>query len=87
GKEFDLDKLHNITKEYAEAKALASELVDVQDIKHLAENVPSIGDEVKKIVEDWNRQENVFHEQQPNPKRKSKPLPENEDHGQIVPVQ
>ncbi|KAL8151217.1 hypothetical protein V2J09_021025 [Rumex salicifolius] len=52
----------------------------------LAENVPSLGDKVKKIVENWNQQENVFLEL-PNPKRKPKPLPENEDHGQILPVQ
>lgn len=37
--------------------------MDVQDIKHIAEDEKLIGDTVEKIAEDWNVQRGVFYEQ------------------------
>lgn len=37
--------------------------MDVQDIKHIAEDERVIGDTVEKIAEDWNVQRGVFYEQ------------------------
>ncbi|CAK9326553.1 unnamed protein product [Citrullus colocynthis] len=67
GMEVGLNVLKKISTDYSEAKKLAlyeaSEIVDVQDIKHIAEDERVIGDTVEKIAEDWNVQRGVFYEQ------------------------
>jgi len=37
--------------------------VDVQDIKHISEDKKLIGDEMQKIVDDWNVQRDIFNQQ------------------------
>jgi snRNA-activating protein complex subunit 1 len=37
--------------------------VDVQDIKHISEDKKLIGDEMAKIIDDWNVQRDVFNQQ------------------------
>ena len=41
----------------------ASEVVDVQNIRHIAENQRLIGNVVEKTVEDWNLQRELFYQQ------------------------
>jgi hypothetical protein len=41
----------------------ASKVVDVQDIKHILEDKKLIGDEMEKIVDDWNVQRDIFNQQ------------------------
>ncbi|GAV57934.1 SNAPc_SNAP43 domain-containing protein, partial [Cephalotus follicularis] len=67
GMEVDLNVLKKMSTDYAEAKKQAieeaSELVDVQNIKHISNDSDSIGDVVDKIDENWNVQKQVFYEQ------------------------
>ncbi|KAJ4952806.1 hypothetical protein NE237_029638 [Protea cynaroides] len=67
GMELDLKALDKMSTEYARAKELAineaGKLVDIQNIKHIAENNKLIGDEVKKIAKDWNVQKDMFYQQ------------------------
>lgn len=41
----------------------ASKVVDVQDIKHISEDKKLIGDEMEKIIDDWNVQRDNFNQQ------------------------
>ncbi|XP_062174693.1 uncharacterized protein LOC133879896 isoform X2 [Alnus glutinosa] len=67
GMEVDLNVVQEKSTEYAEAKKLAieeaSKVVDVQDIKHISEDKKLIGDEMQKIVDDWNVQRDIFNQQ------------------------
>ncbi|XP_038890126.1 uncharacterized protein LOC120079795 isoform X2 [Benincasa hispida] len=66
GMEVGSNVLKKMSTDYSEAKKLAlyaSEIVDVHDIKHIAEDEKLIGDTVEKIAEDWNIQRGFFHEQ------------------------
>ncbi|XP_059631917.1 uncharacterized protein LOC132274616 [Cornus florida] len=67
GKELDVDAVKKMSKDYAEAKKLAikgaSEVVDVQNIRHIAENERLIGDVVEKTANDWNVQKEMLYEQ------------------------
>ncbi|KAG5626205.1 hypothetical protein H5410_011423 [Solanum commersonii] len=51
--------------EYARAKDLgikrASDMVDVENIKHIAQNQTLIGDVVGKTAEDWKTQKELFY--------------------------
>ncbi|XP_059448611.1 uncharacterized protein LOC132179840 isoform X2 [Corylus avellana] len=67
GREVDLNVVQEKSTEYAEAKKLAieeaSKVVDVQDIKHISKDKKLIGDEMAKIIDDWNVQRDVFNQQ------------------------
>lgn len=67
GMELDVEVLMKISKEYEAIKGLAideaSKVVDVQNIEHIAEERPTIGDEVEKITEEWGNQREVFSQQ------------------------
>ena len=41
----------------------ASEVVDVQNVKHISDDKELMGDTVEKIVEKWNVQREVFYQQ------------------------
>ena len=40
-----------------------SNILDVQNIKHISEDKELIGDVVKKIADDWNIQKETFYKQ------------------------
>ncbi|XP_073278507.1 uncharacterized protein [Primulina huaijiensis] len=67
GMELDVDLLKKKSSEYAVAKELAikeaSQVLDIQNIKHIAENKRPIGDVVEKTAVDWNIQKEMFYEQ------------------------
>ncbi|CAL5360827.1 unnamed protein product [Camellia sinensis] len=67
GMELDVHVLKKMSTDYAVAKELAikeaSELVDVQNIKHIAENKKLIGEMVEKTAQDWNTQKESFYQQ------------------------
>lgn len=67
GMELDVDVLKKMSTDYAVAKELAikeaSEVVDVQNIKHIAENKKLIGETVEKTAQDWNTQKESFYQQ------------------------
>ncbi|KAJ8444667.1 hypothetical protein Cgig2_023730 [Carnegiea gigantea] len=67
GMELDLEVLLKISKEYEATKSLAiqeaSKEVDVQNIEHIAEDRPTIGDEVQDIIKEWGNQKEVFSQQ------------------------
>ncbi|KAK4257427.1 hypothetical protein QN277_007018 [Acacia crassicarpa] len=67
GTEVDLNLLKKMSSEYAEAKSIAikeaSNDVDVQNIKHIAENNELLGDTVEKIADDWQAQRESFCKQ------------------------
>ncbi|KAI9117258.1 hypothetical protein K1719_011424 [Acacia pycnantha] len=67
GTEVDLNLLKKMSSEYAEAKSIAikeaSNDVDVQNIKHIAENNELLGDAVEKIAGDWQAQRESFCKQ------------------------
>ncbi|KAI8005362.1 hypothetical protein LOK49_LG08G00741 [Camellia lanceoleosa] len=67
GMELDVDVLKKMSTAYAVAKELAikeaSELVDVQNIKHIAENKKLIGEVMEKTAQDWNTQKESFYQQ------------------------
>ncbi|KAK7264889.1 hypothetical protein RJT34_32502 [Clitoria ternatea] len=67
GSEVDLDLLKKMSSEYAEAKNVAieeaSNITDVQNIRHIAEDKELIGDVVEKIVNDWHAQKQNFYKQ------------------------
>ncbi|XVF48048.1 hypothetical protein PTKIN_Ptkin03bG0159100 [Pterospermum kingtungense] len=67
GMEVDLYMLKKMSTEYAVAKKQAieeaSEVVDVQNIKHLSEDKESLSEIVEKIDENWNNQREVFYQQ------------------------
>ncbi|XP_021275502.1 uncharacterized protein LOC110410217 [Herrania umbratica] len=89
GMEVDLNMLKKLSTEYAVAKKQAieeaSEVVDVQNIKHISENKESLSEIVEKIDENWNNQREVFYERtrlNPQPAEEEQPqqlqLQENE---------
>ncbi|KAL8497851.1 hypothetical protein ACS0TY_021265 [Phlomoides rotata] len=67
GMELDVDVLKKSSSDYAVAKELAikeaSQVIDVESIKHIAENKRLIGDIVEKTVTDWKSQKESFYEQ------------------------
>ncbi|KAI3446888.1 hypothetical protein Pfo_003553 [Paulownia fortunei] len=67
GMELDVDLLKKRSSDYAAAKELAikeaSQVIDVLNIKHIAENKRLIGDMVEKTAADWNSQKELFYEQ------------------------
>lgn len=67
GVELDLRSLKKMSTEYAEVKGLAvreaSQSVNVDDIKHIAENKKLVGDMVQECVEEWDAQKEAFYEQ------------------------
>ncbi|XP_073151080.1 uncharacterized protein [Henckelia pumila] len=67
GMELDVDLLKKKSSEYAVAKELAikeaSQVLNVEDIKHIAENKRPIGDVVENTVVDWNIQKEMYYEQ------------------------
>ncbi|XP_024960673.1 uncharacterized protein LOC112501213 [Cynara cardunculus var. scolymus] len=66
GKELDLDSLKEMSRDYCMAKEIAfkeaENVIDTQDIKHIAENQTLIGDVVGKTTEDWNVQKETFYQ-------------------------
>uniref|UniRef100_A0A5B7AJG5 Small nuclear RNA activating complex (SNAPc), subunit SNAP43 protein n=1 Tax=Davidia involucrata TaxID=16924 RepID=A0A5B7AJG5_DAVIN len=89
GKELDVDVLKKMSKDYAEAKKLAikeaSEVVDVQNIRHIAENQRLIGDVVEKTAGDWNVQKELFYQQTGfNQLPAIEPPPQQEDNEKFV---
>ncbi|XP_068322069.1 uncharacterized protein [Pyrus communis] len=67
GMEVDLNTLKKMSTEYAEAKKIAiteaSKVVDVGDIKHIAEGKELVGDVAEKMVGQWDSQREVFYRQ------------------------
>ncbi|KAH7856965.1 hypothetical protein Vadar_007382 [Vaccinium darrowii] len=67
GKELDVDVIKKLSTDYAAAKEVAireaSDLVDLQNIKHIAENKKLVGEVVEKTAEDWMVQKEVFYQQ------------------------
>ncbi|GAA0176546.1 hypothetical protein LIER_29519 [Lithospermum erythrorhizon] len=66
GSELDVKLIKKQSTDYAAAKKLAMtearELVDVENIKHIAEDKRLIGDFVEKTAEDWNAQKEMFYQ-------------------------
>ncbi|KAH0731568.1 hypothetical protein KY289_002756 [Solanum tuberosum] len=62
--ELEVDLLKQKSAEYAQAKDLAikgaSDMVDVENIKHITQNQTLIGDMVKKTADDWKTQKELF---------------------------
>ncbi|XP_042004287.1 uncharacterized protein LOC121753156 isoform X1 [Salvia splendens] len=67
GTELDVDLFKKRSSEYAAAKELAikeaSQVVDVESIKHIAENQRLIGDVVEQTAADWNSQKETLYRQ------------------------
>ncbi|XP_039123968.1 uncharacterized protein LOC120260539 isoform X1 [Dioscorea cayenensis subsp. rotundata] len=67
GAEMELKVLKKMSEEYENAKQLAikeaSQKVEVQDIKHIAENKKLVGNMVKEIVDEWDAQKEMFYKQ------------------------
>lgn len=67
GMELDVNLLKNMSTDYAAAKELAikeaGDVVDVENIKHIAENQKLVGDVVEKTADDWNVQKELFYQQ------------------------
>ncbi|KAI6681593.1 hypothetical protein NL676_035474 [Syzygium grande] len=67
GMEIDMDMVKNMSNEYAEAKKRAikeaREVVDVQNIEHIAYDKKPIGDELTKIEENWAVQRDMLYRQ------------------------
>ncbi|ESQ39571.1 hypothetical protein EUTSA_v10000991mg [Eutrema salsugineum] len=66
GNEVDLSSLHKMSIEYAEAKKRAikgaGEIVEIEDIKHIAEEKELMGERVEKLKEEWDSQKLSFYE-------------------------
>ncbi|XP_058182023.1 uncharacterized protein LOC131300281 isoform X1 [Rhododendron vialii] len=67
GKELDIDEIKKLSTDYAAAKEVAireaSDLLDVQNIKHIAENKKLVGEVVEKTAQDWTVQKELFYQQ------------------------
>ncbi|XP_011078383.1 uncharacterized protein LOC105162126 isoform X1 [Sesamum indicum] len=67
GMELEVDMLKRRSSDYALAKELAikeaSQVIDVQNVKHITENKRLIGEMVEKTAADWNSQKELFYEQ------------------------
>ncbi|KAG2325068.1 hypothetical protein Bca4012_039550 [Brassica carinata] len=66
GNEVDLSAQHKMSIEYAEAKKRAmksaGEIVEIGDIKHIAEEKELMGERVEKLKEEWDSQKLSFYE-------------------------
>ncbi|KAL3331901.1 hypothetical protein AABB24_032496 [Solanum stoloniferum] len=66
GLELEVDLLKQKSADYARAKDLAikeaSDIVDIESIKHIAENQTLIGDVVRKTADDWKAQKELFYQ-------------------------
>ncbi|KAK4731709.1 hypothetical protein R3W88_024697 [Solanum pinnatisectum] len=66
GLELEVDLLKQKSADYARAKDLAikeaSDIVDVERIKNIAENQTLIGDVVGKTADDWKAQKELFYQ-------------------------
>ncbi|ESQ45163.1 hypothetical protein EUTSA_v10010555mg [Eutrema salsugineum] len=66
GNEVGLSSLHKMSIEYAEAKKRAikgaGEIVEIDDIKHIAEEKELMGERVEKLKKEWDSQKNSFYE-------------------------
>ncbi|XP_021760752.1 uncharacterized protein LOC110725595 [Chenopodium quinoa] len=64
GMELDLEVLRKMAKEYEGTKNLAireaSRVFNTENVKHIAEDRLTIGDEVQKINEEWGNQKEMF---------------------------
>ncbi|KAL0427122.1 UNVERIFIED_CONTAM: hypothetical protein Slati_2887000 [Sesamum latifolium] len=67
GMELEVDLLKRRSSDYALAKELAikeaSQVIDVQNVKHITENKRLIREMVEKTAADWNSQKELFYEQ------------------------
>ncbi|KAL5732900.1 hypothetical protein ACOSP7_032241 [Xanthoceras sorbifolium] len=89
GMEVDLDVVQRMSNQYAKAKkqaiAEASEVVDVQNIKHISEDKESLGDKMENISENWNFQRETFYQQtglnQPEEQQQQLQLHDSEQQG------
>nr|GLL16827.1 uncharacterized protein LOC109184283 [Ipomoea trifida] len=67
GMELDADLIKQRSTEYAMAKRRAieesSNIVDIETIKHIAENKRLIGETIEQKVADWNAQKDSFYQQ------------------------
>ncbi|KAH7860224.1 hypothetical protein Vadar_010936 [Vaccinium darrowii] len=67
GNELDVDVIKKLSTDYAAAKELAiqeaSNLVDLQNIKHIAEKKKLIGEVVEKTAQDWMVQKELLYQQ------------------------
>ncbi|KAL5731437.1 hypothetical protein ACHQM5_004165 [Ranunculus cassubicifolius] len=67
GRKVDVKAMRKLEKEYESSKgraiAEAGEIVDVQDVMHIAEREKLFGDVMERVVEDWNTQKDVFCQQ------------------------
>ncbi|CAM8914526.1 unnamed protein product [Rhodiola kirilowii] len=65
--ELGVDEIKKLTTEYARAKKMAVseaiQVVDVQNIEHIAENKKHIGEVMEEINTQWNEQKELFHQQ------------------------
>ncbi|KAF0894227.1 hypothetical protein E2562_037727 [Oryza meyeriana var. granulata] len=66
GLELELDKIKKSSTDYAKAKELAfaeaSQIVGVEDARHIVENDKLLGDRVEEIVKEWDSQKEMFYE-------------------------
>ncbi|KAL7093469.1 hypothetical protein ACP275_11G042500 [Erythranthe tilingii] len=67
GVELGVGLVKKMSSDYAAAKELAikdaGQVIDVENIKHIAENRRLIGDTMEKTAADWNSQKELFYEQ------------------------
>ncbi|CAH9058849.1 unnamed protein product [Cuscuta europaea] len=67
GVELDVDLIKRISTEYAMAKKQAleeaSKTVDVDNMKHIAEDRTLIGETLERSAADWNAQKNKLYKQ------------------------
>ncbi|CAN6829694.1 unnamed protein product, partial [Brassica oleracea] len=65
GNEVDLSCLHKMSIEYAEAKKRsvkgAVEIVEIEDIKRIAEEKELMAERVEKLTEEWDLQKLSFN--------------------------
>ncbi|CAD6251473.1 unnamed protein product [Miscanthus lutarioriparius] len=66
GAEFELDSIKKMSKEYAEAKELAlaeaSQIVEVEDAKHLLQSDKLLGDKIDEVVKEWDSPNEGFYQ-------------------------
>uniref|UniRef100_A0A0E0IUL2 Uncharacterized protein n=1 Tax=Oryza nivara TaxID=4536 RepID=A0A0E0IUL2_ORYNI len=66
GSELELDKIKKSSLDYAKAKELAfaeaSNIIDVEDARHIVQNDKLLGDRVDEIVKEWDAQKEAFYE-------------------------
>ncbi|GAB2210591.1 hypothetical protein Drorol1_Dr00015859 [Drosera rotundifolia] len=66
GVELDVKAMKGMSRDYANAKELAikeaGELVDIENIKHIAESRTSAGDDIESIAEKWETHKDAFYQ-------------------------